>query len=311
MMPHPTTQTVDDILIETTKKLEDKYPGFKGRVYFDDSRAWSLFVYGDRLNLPVLKFGAFRDYNGGGEKGPIQHNGREEENTVELGEYFAKQLEKIEDIIAHTDTNLVGPEALSEKKSLKEEFEVDTLAIADFIEEAVNTTTDILQTTPRDAWDTYTRVLDEDFSLVVYFEEGFDPSDTCYILHPESKRGDALVAAIKLRDDSGTDGDMMLFPYDEESGECYTYSYPIDKEFTHENYIRLARDLISDYRHVRNIYDEKEYANERTNEVEDDDDDYDWCGWCHEYTPNSDMSWIGKLYVCSHCRCCCCHIKSF
>ena len=68
-------------------------------IHFDDSRAWSLYVYGSKLGLPVKKFGAYRNYLGGGMRGSIEHNGREKDGTVELGEFFAKELEEIEDLI--------------------------------------------------------------------------------------------------------------------------------------------------------------------------------------------------------------------
>ena len=66
------------------------------RIYFDDSRGWSLYIRGYDLDLPVNKFGAYREYLGGGVRGSICHNGREQENTLELGELFAKALEQIE-----------------------------------------------------------------------------------------------------------------------------------------------------------------------------------------------------------------------
>lgn len=69
-------------------------------IHYDESRAYALYVFGDKLDLPVYKFGAYRNYLGGGMRGPIEHNGREQEGTVELGEFFAKQLERIEDLIA-------------------------------------------------------------------------------------------------------------------------------------------------------------------------------------------------------------------
>lgn len=67
-------------------------------IYFDDSRAWSLYVCGDDLDLPVYKFGAYRNYLGGGVRSGICHNGSEEENTVTLGELFAEALEQIENL---------------------------------------------------------------------------------------------------------------------------------------------------------------------------------------------------------------------
>ena len=69
------------------------------QIYFDDSRSWSLYIYGSTLNLPVNKFGAYRGYNGGGIRGPIMHNGRMQDNTLELGSLFKKALLQIEALI--------------------------------------------------------------------------------------------------------------------------------------------------------------------------------------------------------------------
>ena len=68
-------------------------------IYFDDSRSWSLYTPGYVIGVNVNKFGAYRDYNGGGVRGPIQHNGREQDNTKKLGELFQKTLLKIESLI--------------------------------------------------------------------------------------------------------------------------------------------------------------------------------------------------------------------
>lgn len=67
-------------------------------VCFDDSRSWSLYVCGDALDLPVEKFGAYRNYLGGGIRGGICSNGRENDGTMELAELFKKALEKIENL---------------------------------------------------------------------------------------------------------------------------------------------------------------------------------------------------------------------
>ena len=69
-------------------------------IHYDESRAYALYVFGEKLGLPVHKFGAYRNYLGGGMRGPIEHNGREQDGTYELGEFFAEQLEKIEDLIS-------------------------------------------------------------------------------------------------------------------------------------------------------------------------------------------------------------------
>lgn len=76
-------------------------------VEFDDSRAWSLFVPGSKLGLSCRKFGAYRNYEGGGVRGGIQHNGREEDGTLELGKLFADKLSYVEELI---DKGFSGPE---------------------------------------------------------------------------------------------------------------------------------------------------------------------------------------------------------
>lgn len=89
-----------------SKEIADECNKFVGEerftdddVDFDDTRSWSIYVSGKKLGLPVYKFGAYRNYLGGGVRGPIQHNGREKEGTVELGEFFAKKLAEAEELI--------------------------------------------------------------------------------------------------------------------------------------------------------------------------------------------------------------------
>lgn len=68
-------------------------------IHFDDSRSWSLYVCGFTLELPVNKFGAYRNYHGGGVRDSIQHNGRHQDNTWELGQLFQEALLEIESLI--------------------------------------------------------------------------------------------------------------------------------------------------------------------------------------------------------------------
>ena len=84
-----------DKLAEEAKEL-----GFNikpEQINFDDSRSWSLYIHGSVIGVNVYKFGAYRDYNGGGIRGPVQHNGREQDGTIALGELFKKYLLVIED----------------------------------------------------------------------------------------------------------------------------------------------------------------------------------------------------------------------
>ena len=68
------------------------------RIYFDDSRSWSLYICGYDLDLDVNKFGAYRNYLGSGMRSGICSNGRAEDNTIELAELFEKALERIENL---------------------------------------------------------------------------------------------------------------------------------------------------------------------------------------------------------------------
>lgn len=65
-------------------------------VCFDDSRAWSLYVPGELLGLSCNKFGAYRGYLGGGVRGEMDHNGRDQDGTTALGNLFAAALREIE-----------------------------------------------------------------------------------------------------------------------------------------------------------------------------------------------------------------------
>lgn len=88
-----------EIINELAEKAEEL--GFEissEDIVFDDSRSWSIYIYGDVLGLPVGKFGAYRNYLGGGIRSGICTNGRKEENTLELAELFKEALEKIENI---------------------------------------------------------------------------------------------------------------------------------------------------------------------------------------------------------------------
>ena len=66
-------------------------------IIFDDSRAWSLYIYGATIDHPSYKFGAYRNYLGGGVRGALTHNGTDD--TYDLGQLFADTLSAIEDII--------------------------------------------------------------------------------------------------------------------------------------------------------------------------------------------------------------------
>ena len=68
-------------------------------ICFDDSRSWSLYVFGELIGVSANKFGAHRNYNGGGIRGPIMNNGRMQDGTLELGSLFETALLQIEQLI--------------------------------------------------------------------------------------------------------------------------------------------------------------------------------------------------------------------
>lgn len=68
------------------------------RVYFDESRAWSLYSTekprAEKTPGQARKYGAWRDYLGGGIRGSMNTN-----LTGDLGDLFLAALAKIEDLI--------------------------------------------------------------------------------------------------------------------------------------------------------------------------------------------------------------------
>jgi hypothetical protein len=74
-------------------------------VIFDDSRAYSLYVYGSTINEPVYKFGAWRNYLGGGLRDSIQNSSMyvEDEKLKKLAMLFADALKQIEDLDDYED----------------------------------------------------------------------------------------------------------------------------------------------------------------------------------------------------------------
>jgi len=69
------------------------------RICFDSSRCWGLYVNGGILGYNVQKFGAYRNYNGGGVRGPLSHNGEKERGNYTNGVLFRNALKRIEEII--------------------------------------------------------------------------------------------------------------------------------------------------------------------------------------------------------------------
>ena len=95
----------DEAINKNAKRIADEInSNFPGRVrditeddfIFDDSRSWSFYLPGYLLSLPCRNFGAYRSYLGGGIRGGVCHNGREEEKTIQIGEMFCVALREIE-----------------------------------------------------------------------------------------------------------------------------------------------------------------------------------------------------------------------
>lgn len=75
------------------------YSVHPSNIVFDDSRSWSLYVLGSLIGVTANKFGAYRDYYGGDVRGPVMHNGRMQDGTLELGCLFESALLEIEALI--------------------------------------------------------------------------------------------------------------------------------------------------------------------------------------------------------------------
>ena len=72
-------------------------------IIFDDSRAYGLYVYADAVGLghACRKFGAWRDYLGGGVRGRIENSSQfaDDEKLKALGQLFEETLLNIENYI--------------------------------------------------------------------------------------------------------------------------------------------------------------------------------------------------------------------
>ena len=81
-------------------------------IVYDDSRAYGLYVYADIVGLghACRKFGAWRNYLGGGLRGAIDNSGNyipnhepRCEDLRKLGEYFEIALRDIENLEDYDD----------------------------------------------------------------------------------------------------------------------------------------------------------------------------------------------------------------
>lgn len=74
-------------------------------IYFDGSRAYALYIYGSTIDEPCYKFGAWRNYHGGGLREPIQNSSiyATDENVKALARLFEKALRDIESLDDYED----------------------------------------------------------------------------------------------------------------------------------------------------------------------------------------------------------------
>ena len=83
--------------IDEVIQIVQDFAGVKS-VYFDDSRAWSLYTYekpaANKIKGTAPKYGAYRAYLGGGVRGGLCTN-----LQGGLSQVFAAGLKQIEDII--------------------------------------------------------------------------------------------------------------------------------------------------------------------------------------------------------------------
>lgn len=112
--------------------------------------------------------------------------------------------------------------------------------------------------------------LDDKYSVVLSFEDGFYSGDNDVIHSKENPRF-ALVAAIRITNPGDTP-DMWEIPYDKKSGDLYLDDYTVS---TNEDFEGLAQRLINDYEYMTK---EIQPLLDREEEVEIEDEVEEACG---------------------------------
>lgn len=112
--------------------------------------------------------------------------------------------------------------------------------------------------------------LDDTYSVVLSFEDGFYSGDNDVIHSKENPRF-ALVAAIRITNPDYTP-DMWEIPHDKKSGDLYLDDYTVS---TNEDFEGLAQRLINDYEYMTK---EIQPLLDREEEVEIEDDVEESCG---------------------------------
>ena len=112
--------------------------------------------------------------------------------------------------------------------------------------------------------------LDDTYSVVLSFEDGFYSGDNDVIHSKENPRF-ALVAAIRITNPDYTP-DMWEIPHDKKSGDLYLDDYTVS---TNEDFEGLAQRLINDYEYMTK---ELQPLLDREEEVEIEDEVEEACG---------------------------------
>ena len=163
-----------DLAKDLADKVNEKFPEANitaDDIEFDDSRAWSLFIRGSKLGLPVSKFGAYRNYLGGGVRGSLEHNGREKEGTIELGQAFADALAQLEDEINYEEDE-------EGNEIHQEPWDKATGVLSDSLEEAKNKKKEVTDLTKVKG--AYAKELDKHIAEVNKAFEDSSCSVDCY-----------------------------------------------------------------------------------------------------------------------------------
>lgn len=94
------------IISNLVEKARDLGFNFKEEdVIFDNSRAYALYIKGYTIGQNVSKFGAYRNYLGGGLRGSIENSSLyvEDKKLKELAQLFENALKDIESLDYYED----------------------------------------------------------------------------------------------------------------------------------------------------------------------------------------------------------------
>lgn len=258
-------------LVDEIKKVFPEAEIDEDDIYFDDSRAWSLYVFGSKLDLPVYKFGAYRDYLGGGVRGGIESNGREKDGTLELAEKFEEKLKQIEELINKdfngsewdTPTGVLaeGKECESADFCYKDEITEESCKKESLTEseEEVKEVAKFLKNAVKD--------LKEDCDATWYYdlgEKGLNLVVGCL----EGEEGIFCKIALNC-DDLQCDYDIdWNMPYDEK-GEVYDTEMQIDED----NLESVAQTMLNEFKELKeyDFEDDGKIIEEDEEEIEFED----------------------------------------